>query len=316
MMRELRPAEFARELESRVCGQETAIRAISVALRNRWRTQKANTTDPDQPGFNYLVTGPKGSGKSLIVRQAAFIAGVPFARTTFLQLAAAGSAGRARKQTFEALLTDARRHATDDATALRIAEQQGIVLIDGIDFWTGPNDETSAEPLEIAQRALFQVASGRSTKTSIGTMETSDIMIFATGDVTTGRQVDIPSELRMLFPRRIELQSLGLNELIAILEHPSCSPLRTFGDVLKADGIDVVFAPDAVEEIANEAAERNRRMEDHGARRLFEVLETVLDDALFDGLGEGVSSLVIDADYVSERCGRDPDDEGLDDFIL
>lgn len=315
----LRPTEIVALLDRHIPSQQQAKRAIAVAIRNRWRSRQAGVFDLDGlASYRFLVSGPKGAGKTRIVCQAAAAIEGPFARTSVIQLAAAGTPAQAVQLTFEALIECARRQSeTDDIdAAIGEAQTSGIIMVDGLDRWLLSSDELPDDPLEDARRALYSLAASPFIDTRYGSLRTQDIMVFVTGDLTATRAANLPSDLQTLFPRRIELESLTQHDLLQILHNRTESPVHDYVALLRTEGLQLSFTDDGLEAIASEAGELNHRIEDIGARRLAEVIEIVLDDLLYEDADGSRPDVTIDAAYVAQRMAADKDEEDLDDFIL
>ena len=318
-MKSLRPPEIVQLLDEHIVGQQRAKRALAVAIRNRWRDQQIDTGfRDDRIPYRYILTGPRGAGKTTLVRRAALVLEAPFASVSVSQLASAGSADRAIELACEALVQSARciSETTDLDAAILDVESSGILLIDGFDRWLHGTDDTLDEPLQIAQLALYGLAAAPRLDVAFGQVHARNIMVFVTGDLTAARHADVPDDLQHLFPRRLELDALTHADLLDILVNPNMSPLNDFAALLHADGLQIVFSRDGIEAIAGAASDLNTRIEDIGARRLIEVVEFVLDDLLYDGTSAAASSVTIDEAYVASRLSAERDDEDLDDFIL
>lgn len=317
-MESLRSREIVEQLDRVVVGQPDAKRAIATAIRARWRAgQSGVDTPPEQGTWRYLITGTRGTGKTTLVQQAARITGAPFVRVSLLQLAA-GDPSRAGKRTLESLVRSAKElhPEVDDRQAVRIAEQEGMILIDGIERWVRGGDDDGPEPLLAAQRAIYDLAAGDKCKTRFGWMNTGSILQFATGNWSSGRGGDVAPEVQMLFPNQIQLDQLEREDLAEILAGKESSLLAQYIATARTEGIILEFTRDAIDAIVDEAVNRNRHQEDIGARRLQEVLEDLLDDLLFEGPGNDSIHQTIDAAFVAERATLEREDEDLDDFIL
>jgi ATP-dependent protease HslVU (ClpYQ) ATPase subunit len=318
-MKALRPPEIVEALDHHIVGQASAKRAIAVAIRNRWRSQQAMIPESREfTVYRYLVAGPRGVGKSQTIQQAALAVDAPFVRVSALQLAATGTGSLAAEAVAEALVEAAlgERPIEDVDLARKQAEQEGIILIDGLDRWVSTTEDQDDERLETAQRSLYRLAGATHLETRYGRFSTHDIMMFATGNLTTGRQADLPLDLQILFPKRIDLQGLSDCDLLHILSNPESSPVNDYVALLETEGLHLQFTTGALEAIAAEASELNRKIDDIGARRLAEVIETVLDELLYDDASAPRPAVVIDKQYVQARMVVEREDEDLDDFIL
>jgi ATP-dependent HslUV protease ATP-binding subunit HslU len=123
-------------------------------------------------------------------------------------------------------------------------------------------------------------------------------------------------ELQGRFPIRVELESLGRAEFVRILKEPQNALLLQYQAMLATEGIELVFADEAVETIAAIAEEVNDRTENIGARRLHTIMECLLEDILFDAPDLSSDKMVIDRAYVENRLADIKDDEDLSRYIL
>lgn len=304
-MKPLTAPDIVRQLDRYIASQDQAKRDVAVALRNRWRRQRAGVCLPDGVFPNhFLIAGPRGSGKSELVRRVALAIEAPFLRIHALQLT---------NGPFDTIM-DALLDSTEHEDPRAEVERAGIILIEGLDHW--PSADENDDDFSRVRQALLQFAITPVLETSQGTIATRDLMLFATGSVVSGRSADVPPELLYTFPGRIELDPLGEEDLLQILTNPETSPTTGYAALLATEGLQVTFSPDALATIACECAELNRRVEDFGAHRLADVLETVLDDLLYDPTTAQAEHLVIDETYVASRLDDGPDDDDLDDFIL
>lgn len=317
-MTTLRSREVVEQLDRVVAGQRHAKRAIATAIRARWRQQVSGFCSQSEPGaWRYLVTGPRGSGKTTLIQQAANTVNAPFVRVSLLHLAT-GDPARACKRTLEALVKSAceLHPELDDRRAADVAAREGIILVDGIERWVRASDDDGPEPLLAAQRAIYDLAAGERCKTRFGVLETGNILVFATGNWSTGRGSDIAPEVSMLFPHQVCLDQLEPDDMRQILAGSKTAMLPRYIALARTEGIELEFTQDGIDAMVDEAINRNRHQEDIGARRLPEVLEDLLDDLMFDSPGDQTIQQVIDAAFVTERATFERDEEDLDDFIL
>ena len=127
---------------------------------------------------------------------------------------------------------------------------------------------------------------------------------------------DLIPELQGRFPIRVELQPLGKEEFIRILTEPENALVKQYVALMATEGVELVFEPGAVEEIAAIAVEVNGTTEEIGARRLHTVMERVLDTLSFDASEMGESRFVVTADYVRQQLRDIVRDQDLSRYIL
>lgn len=318
-MKPLTPPQIVQALDETVIGQTEAKQAVAVAIRNRWRSQQAGVPVPeDLPLYRYLVTGPRGAGKSMLIRQAAEVIGAPFTRVSAAQLAAHRSSEAAASAVVEALVESAKHTGEDTCAAIEAVRRAGIILIDDLQHWFHPGtdeDEDTGRPEAIA-RAVYRLAALPEHTTRYGQISLDEVLIFATGPLMAGKLADLSPDLQSLFPRRVDLEGLTEEDLLSILSSRAASPMHYYTALLAADGVCVTCSQDGMEAIASEAADQNRRGDDIGAHRLAQVIETVLDDVFYSGVESSGTHVTIDAAYVNQRLAVEADDEDLEDFIL
>jgi len=138
----------------------------------------------------------------------------------------------------------------------------------------------------------------------------------ASGAFHTVKPSDLIPELQGRFPIRVELDSLGKDEFLRILTEPKNALLLQYVELLKTEGLNVVFEDNAVEKIAGIAEEVNNLTENIGARRLHTIMEYLLEDILFDAPDMAEKSVVIDGSYVEDRLKDIRGNEDLSRYIL
>jgi len=202
-------------------------------------------------------------------------------------------------------------------TALERVEQSGIVFLDEIDKIVG--SETPHGPdvsREGVQRDLLPIVEGSSVNTRYGMVRTDHILFIAAGAFSVAKPSDLIPEMQGRFPIRVELDSLGKEEFIRILTEPKNALVRQYVEMLATEGVALRFTDDAVAEIAETAAVVNERTENIGARRLYTIMETLLDEISFDAPDMEQRSVDIDAEYVREKLEDIVEDEDLSRYIL
>jgi ATP-dependent HslUV protease ATP-binding subunit HslU len=201
--------------------------------------------------------------------------------------------------------------------AINKVEQSGIIFLDEIDKITG-KDSTHGPDVsrEGVQRDLLPIVEGSNVTTKYGPVKTDNILFIASGAFHTVKPSDLIPELQGRFPIRVELSALGKKEFVRILTEPKNALLLQYLALLKTEGVDVVFEDEAVEEIASIAEEVNNLTENIGARRLYTVMECLLEDILFDAPEIKEKRIVIDRKYVGDKLKDIKDDEDLSRYIL
>ena len=147
-------------------------------------------------------------------------------------------------------------------------------------------------------------------------VKTDHILFIASGAFHMCKPSDLVPELQGRFPIRVELNELGEEEFFRILSEPENALLKQYVALMKTEGLDLVFADDAVHEMARLAAEVNQKTEDIGARRLHTILEKVLEELSFQAPNIGDKTFTITADYVRKQLIDITQDEDLSRFIL
>ncbi len=202
-------------------------------------------------------------------------------------------------------------------TAVAKVEESGIIFLDEIDKIVAKNGGHGPEvSREGVQRDLLPIVEGSTVTTKYGPVRTDHILFIASGAFHTIKPSDLIPELQGRFPIRVELDSLGRDEFVRILTEPDNALVLQYIELLKTDGVDLSFKPDAIERLATIAEEVNQRTENIGARRLHTLMECLLEDVLFDAPDVASPKMVIDAAYVDEKLKNIKDDEDLSRYIL
>jgi ATP-dependent HslUV protease ATP-binding subunit HslU len=235
--------------------------------------------------------------------------------------------GRTRKQrlkvpaAFEALRQEAEERLIDPDQVSRLAveraESSGIVFIDEIDKIAGREGSHGPEiSREGVQRDILPIVEGTTVNTKHGPVRTDHVLFVAAGAFHVSKPSDLIPELQGRFPIRVELESLGQNDLVRILTEPKSALLEQYRALLSTDGVELSFTPEAVEEIARLAMQVNETTENIGARRLATLLETVLEEVSFEAPHLASGRVEIDAEEVRRRVAPLVADRDLSRFIL
>ena len=201
--------------------------------------------------------------------------------------------------------------------AILKVEQSGIIFLDEIDKIVGKSDTKGPDvSREGVQRDLLPIVEGSTVTTKYGPVKTDNILFIASGAFHTVKPSDLIPELQGRFPIRVELGALGQKEFVRILTEPKNALILQYLELLKTEGVYVVFEDEAIEEIAKIAEEVNNLTENIGARRLHTLMECLLEDILFDAPDMKEKRIIIDRNYVEDKLKDIKDDEDLSRYIL
>lgn len=202
--------------------------------------------------------------------------------------------------------------------AIHYAEERGIIFIDEIDKIAGRTGSSGGPDIsrEGVQRDILPIVEGATVKTKYGQVKTDHILFMAAGAFHVSKPSDLIPELQGRFPIRVELSSLTKEDLRKILTEPRQALIRQYTALLDTEGLHVTFAEDALDTIAEIASEVNLETEDIGARRLYTILERVLEDLSFAAPDMEEKEMVVDSDYVREKLGRIRENIDISNYIL
>ena len=201
--------------------------------------------------------------------------------------------------------------------ALDRVQQSGIIFLDEVDKIVGSDSQHGPDvSREGVQRDLLPIVEGSTVNTRYGMVKTDHILFIAAGAFSSTKPSDLIPELQGRFPIRVELDSLGKEEFIRILTEPHNALIKQYIEMLSTEGVRLSFTDDAIAEIAEFATVVNERAENIGARRLYTIMETLLDEISFDAPDMEEKDVVIDAAYVQEKLADIIEDEDLSRYIL
>jgi ATP-dependent HslUV protease ATP-binding subunit HslU len=203
------------------------------------------------------------------------------------------------------------------ADAIAAVEQNGIVFLDEIDKICARSERVGADvSREGVQRDLLPLIEGTQVSTKYGPVKTDHILFIASGAFHLAKPSDLLPELQGRLPIRVELQALSRDDLKRILTEPEASLIKQYRALMATERVTLDFAPDAIEALADLAAEINGSVENIGARRLHTVLERLLEEISFSAADRQDEHIVIDAGYVRERVAPLARNTDLSKFIL
>ena len=202
--------------------------------------------------------------------------------------------------------------------AVERAEQSGIVFLDEIDKIAGKHSGSQGPDVsrEGVQRDLLPIVEGTRVNTRYGLVRTDHILFIAAGAFHMTKPADLLPELQGRFPIRVELSALKREDFVRILREPQNALILQYTAVLATEGVEVIFTDDAVEAMADYAANINEKLENIGARRLHTVLERVMEEISFTASELGGTKVTIDKTYVDDCLRELAGDQDLSKYIL
>jgi len=202
-------------------------------------------------------------------------------------------------------------------TAIHNVEQNGIVFLDEIDKIVGKGNGVGPDvSREGVQRDILPIVEGSTVNTKYGAVNTDHILFIAAGAFHVAKPSDLIPELQGRFPIRVELQSLTQGDFVRILTEPKNALITQYVELLKTEGVNLEFTPDAIEEIAKIASEVNSRGQNIGARRLHTIIEKTLEEVSFEAPGLAGQTVQITPKYIRDQLDRILEDQDLSRFIL
>ena len=204
--------------------------------------------------------------------------------------------------------------------AVHHAEQNGIVFLDEIDKVCARSSEGGFRGGDVSregvQRDLLPLIEGTTVSTKYGAVKTDHILFIASGAFHLAKPADLLPELQGRLPIRVELAPLSRADLRRILTEPEHSLLKQYSALMLTEGVTLTFTEDAVDALADLAADINDRVENIGARRLATVMERLLEEISFSATDRNGDEVTVDAEYVNDRVAPLAAKGDLSRFIL
>ena len=202
--------------------------------------------------------------------------------------------------------------------AVELAQNHGMIFVDEIDKICGSEEGSRSADVsrQGVQRDLLPIVEGTTVQTRYGPIRTDHMLFIAAGAFHRSKPSDLMPELQGRFPIRVELQDLTRDDFVRILTEPSSSLTMQYEALLAADGVKLKFTEDGIGALADIAYQVNQTTQNIGARRLYTILERLLENASFQAPDKSLKTLTIDAAYVKEQLQAITDDEDLSKFIL
>jgi len=201
--------------------------------------------------------------------------------------------------------------------AIELAENLGIIFIDEIDKIVASDQPHGADvSRQGVQRDLLPVVEGTTVQTRYGFVRTDHVLFIAAGAFHRGRPSDLMPELQGRFPIRVELKDLSRDDFVRILTEPKGALTKQYRALLEVEGVELEFTEDSIGALADFAYRVNHTTQNIGARRLYTILERLLEELSFDAPDMPAGRVTIDAAYVQKRLEKAVEDEDLSKFIL
>jgi len=216
------------------------------------------------------------------------------------------------EQECEALLDPEKIHGA----AIQLAEDVGIIFLDEMDKIVASDGKGADVSRQGVQRDLLPIVEGTNVQTKYGYVRTDHILFVAAGAFHRNSPSELMPELQGRFPIRVELSDLTKDDFIRILTEPQNSLTRQYVALLETEGVKLDFSEDAIEALASFAYKVNQSTQNIGARRLYTILERMLEELSFEAPDMKMGSVSINAAYVNERLKEVTESEDLSRFIL
>jgi ATP-dependent HslUV protease ATP-binding subunit HslU len=201
--------------------------------------------------------------------------------------------------------------------AVQSVEQNGIVFLDELDKVASRSEMQGADvSRQGVQRDLLPLVEGTTVSTKYGMIKTDHILFIASGAFHLAKPSDLIPELQGRFPIRVELDSLSVEDFERILTSTDACLTRQYEALLETEGVKVEFTEAGIRRLAEIAWQVNERTENIGARRLYTVMEKLLEEVSFDAGRAGMDRVTVDPAYVDERLETVAEREDLARYVL
>jgi ATP-dependent HslUV protease ATP-binding subunit HslU len=203
-----------------------------------------------------------------------------------------------------------------NAAAIELAENLGIIFIDELDKIVATDSRGADVSRQGVQRDLLPIVEGTHVQTRYGHVRTEHILFIAAGAFHKSKPSELMPELQGRFPIRVELKDLTKDDFVRILKEPKNSLTRQYTALLETEGVTLDFTDEAIDTLAAFAFHVNQTTQNIGARRLYTILERLVEDLSFEAPDMHLGQVKITAEYVTERLKMVAEDEDLSRYIL
>ncbi|MEX0641834.1 MAG: ATP-dependent protease ATPase subunit HslU, partial [Pirellulales bacterium] len=188
-----------------------------------------------------------------------------------------------------------------NAKAIELAENLGIIFVDEMDKVVASDTRGADVSRQGVQRDLLPIVEGTTVQTRYGYIKTDHVLFIAAGAFHSAKPSDLMPELQGRFPIRVELTDLTKDDFVRILTEPKNALTKQYTALMQTEGVTIEFTPEAISSLAEFAFRVNQTTQNIGARRLYTIMERLLEDLSFEAPDKGGTRLQIDAAYVTER---------------
>ena len=203
-----------------------------------------------------------------------------------------------------------------NAAAIELAENMGIIFLDEIDKVVASDSRGADVSRQGVQRDLLPIVEGTTIQSRYGYIRTDHVLFVAAGAFHRSKPSELMPELQGRFPIRVELTDLTKDDFIRILKEPQNSLTKQYTALMETENVRLSFTDDAIDALASYAHKVNQSMQNIGARRLYTIMERLLEDLSFEAPDMNKGRVEINGAYVKERLEAITEDEELSKFIL
>jgi len=222
----------------------------------------------------------------------------------------------ARRVLFEAQCDAMLDQDKINANAIELAENLGIIFLDEIDKVVASDSKGTDVSRQGVQRDLLPIVEGTTVQTRYGYVQTNHVLFIAAGAFHQNHASDLMPELQGRFPIRVELKDLTKADFVRILTEPKNSLTRQYSALMETEGVTLTFSDDAIESLASYAYQVNQSTQNIGARRLYTILEKLLEELSFEAPDMKMGKVAVNAAYVEKKLEKIAEDDDLSRFIL
>lgn len=200
--------------------------------------------------------------------------------------------------------------------ALKLAESKGIIFIDELDKIASKGDNGGQVSRQGVQRDILPIVEGSQVQTKYGIIHTDHILFIGSGAFHVAKPSDLIPELQGRFPIRVHLDDLSKDDFVRILTEPTNAITKQYQALLATDGVTIHFDDSSIDAMADYAVQLNEETDNIGARRLHTIIETVLDELLFEAMDMQMGEITITDTYVKNKLKDIVGNKDLSHYIL